>query len=120
MSEKVSARAKASRKAGRVVTLKLKRANHTLISRRLALRDATQMADTIYSVALGLFNQVGKQGPYRLLGVGLADLVPEDAADLSADMLDPKAAQRRQAERATDAIRARFGEDAIRKGRAMQ
>ena len=32
MSEKVSARAKASRKAGRVVTLKLKRANHTLIS----------------------------------------------------------------------------------------
>lgn len=120
MSEKVSDRAKAKARAGRVVTLKLKRSNHTLISRRLALRDATQMADTIYATARGLFDQVGDQGPYRLLGVGLADLVPENAADLSGDFLDPKAAQRRKAERATDKIRARFGSEAILKGRAMR
>ncbi|SHJ95942.1 DNA polymerase-4 [Shimia gijangensis] len=120
LSEKVSDRAKAKSKAGRVVTLKLKRANHSLISRRLALRDATQMADTIYQTARGLFDQVGNQGPYRLLGVGLADLVAEDTGDLSGDLLDPQAAQRRKAERASDTIRGKFGADAILKGRAMR
>lgn len=120
MAEKVSDRAKAKSKAGRVVTLKLKRADHSLISRRIALRDATQMADTLYTTATGLFAQVNDKGPFRLLGVGLADLVTEDNADLSADLLDPKAAQRRKAERATDEIRRKFGSDAILKGRSMR
>ncbi|WP_197918569.1 DNA polymerase IV [Thiosulfatihalobacter marinus] len=120
MAEKVSDRAKAKDKAGRVVTLKLKRANHSLISRRLSLRDPTQMADTLYRTARGLFDQVGNQGPYRLIGVGLADLIAADQADLSGDLLDPHAAQRTRAERATDAIRKRFGTDAILKGRAMR
>ena len=120
MAEKVSDRAKAKDKAGRVVTLKLKRANHSLISRRLSLRDPTQMADTLYRTARGLFDQVGNQGPYRLIGVGLADLIAADQADLSGDLLDPHAAQRTRAERATDEIRKRFGTDAILKGRAMR
>ncbi|GAA6209165.1 DNA polymerase IV [Cognatishimia sp. WU-CL00825] len=120
LSEQVADRAKAKGKAGRVVTLKLKRANFSLISRRLSLRDATQMADTIYQTARGLFDQVGNQGPYRLIGVGISDIVDESIADLSGDFLDPKAAQRRKAERATDAIRARFGSDAIQKGRGIR
>ncbi|SHH40155.1 DNA polymerase IV [Cognatishimia maritima] len=120
LSEQVADRAKAKGKAGRVVTLKLKRANFSLISRRISLRDATQMADTIYHTARGLFDQVGNQGPYRLIGVGISDIVEESAADLSGDLLDPKAAQRRKAERATDKIRERFGSDAILKGRAMR
>ncbi|MEP2534349.1 DNA polymerase IV [Shimia sp.] len=120
MSEKVSDRAKAKDKAGRVVTLKLKRANHSLISRRLSLRDPTQMADTVYRTARGLFDQIGDQGPYRLIGVGLADLVPATQADLSGDLLDPQAVQRAKAERATDAIRKRFGSGAILKGRSMR
>ena len=37
-----------------------------------------------------------------------------------ADLLDPDAAKRAAAERATDAIRARFGKDAIMKGRALR
>ena len=52
--------------------------------------------------------------------VGIADLAPEDQADLSGDLLDPGAARRAKAERATDAIRARFGPDAIVKGRALR
>lgn len=120
LSEKVADRAKAKGKAGRVVTLKLKRANFSLISRRISLRDATQMADTIYHTARGLFDQVGNQGPYRLIGVGLSDILDESGADLSADLLDPMAAKRRKAERATDEIRARFGSDAIQKGRGIR
>ncbi len=120
LAEKVSDRAKARALAGRVVTLKLKRADHKILTRRIALRDPTQLADTLYRTARGLYDQVGDQGPYRLIGCGLSDLVPEDQADLSGDLLDPKAGRRASAERAADKIRARFGTDAIVKGRALR
>ncbi|WP_170366331.1 DNA polymerase IV [Ruegeria arenilitoris] len=120
MAEKVADRAKAKGLAGRVVTLKLKKANHKLLTRRVSLRDATQMADRIYRTARGLFDQVGDQGPYRLLGCGLSDLCAEDQADISGDLLDPGATQRSKAERATDEIRRKYGTDAIVKGRALR
>ncbi|WP_425079323.1 DNA polymerase IV [Ruegeria denitrificans] len=120
MALKVSDRAKAKDLAGRVVTLKLKKANHKVLTRRVSLRDATQIADRIYRTAKGLFDQVGDQGPYRLLGCGLSDLCPADQADISGDLLDPDAVRRSQAERATDQIRQRFGPEAIVKGRALR
>jgi len=120
MSEKVADRAKAKRLAGRVVTLKLKTAQFKLISRRQALRDPTQLADVVYRTARGLMDQVVGSGPYRLLGAGLSDLVTESGADATGDLLDPEAVRRAQAERATDAIRDRFGPDAILKGRSLR
>ncbi len=120
MAEKVSSRAKARDLAGRVVTLKLKRANHTLISKRQSLRHPTQIADTIYRVARSLFDQVGDAGPYRLLGVGISMLTDAGDADREGDLLDPDAVKRAEVERAADAIRARFGKDAIVKGRALR
>lgn len=120
MAEKVADRAKARRLAGRVVTLKLKRADHRLLTRRVSLREPTQMADTLYRRARALFDQVADAGPFRLLGCGLSDLCPESEADKSGDLLDPQAGQRSGAERATDAIRDRFGADAILKGRALR
>ena len=120
MAEKVSDRAKAKGLAGRVVTLKLKRHDHTSLTRRLSLRDPAQLADTIYRVARDLFDQVGDEGPYRLLGCGLSDLCGADEAEVSGDLLDPDARKRGQAERAADAIRDRFGHNAILKGRALR
>ncbi|QPM91824.1 DNA polymerase IV [Pseudooceanicola algae] len=120
LAEKVSDRAKAKDLAGRTVTLKLKQADFALISRRHKMRDASQMADRIYREARGLFDAVGARGPYRLIGVGLSDLLPSSDADRSGDLLDPDATRRGQAERATDAIRAKFGPDAILKGRALR
>ena len=120
LAETVSARAKAKDKAGRVVTLKLKRGNHKLLSKRQSLHQPTQLADTIYRTARALFDQVGDQGPYRLLGVGISELVPGGDADREGDLLDPNAGKRAEAERATDAIRKKFGKDAIKKGRALR
>ena len=120
LAEKVSDRAKARDLAGRVVTLKLKRKDHKSLSRRITLRDPTQIADRIYRTARDLFGQVGPQGPYRLIGVGLSDLVGDADSDLTSDLLDPNAAKRTKAERATDAIRAKFGSDAIVKGRSLR
>lgn len=120
LAEKVSDRAKAKEKAGRVVTLKLKRTDHSALTRRVSLRDATQMADVIYRNARALLDQSAGEGPFRLLGCGISDLVPEAQADATGDLLDPQARQRAGAERASDAIRKKFGDSAILKGRALR
>jgi DNA polymerase-4 len=120
LAEQVADRAKAKSLAGKVVTLKLKRANHTSLTRRLTLNGSTQLADAVYRTAKGLFDQVGDQGPYRLIGCGLSHLVDADGSELAADLLDPNADKRSAAERATDKIRDRFGSDAIKKGRSLR
>ncbi|RVT83260.1 DNA polymerase IV [Rhodobacteraceae bacterium CCMM004] len=120
LSEKVADRAKAKGIAGRIVTLKLKTGDHRLLTRRTTLREPTQIADRIYRTARGLYEPEAGRGPFRLLGVGLSDLGPGDGADLSGDLLDPGAGRRAAAERATDRIRARYGRDAIVKGRALR
>lgn len=120
MAEKVADRAKAKDIAGRAVVLKLKRANHSLITRRMALHRPTQLADTIYRTARALMDPVEAEAPFRLLGCGISDLRPGHENEDSGDLLDPLAAKRGRAERATDDIRARFGNDAIRKGRALR
>ena len=120
LAENVSDRAKAKGKAGRVVTLKLKRANHRILTRQTSLTEPTQIADRIYRTARLLFDQVGDEGPYRLIGVGISHLAEADAADAGGDLLDPQARLRAGAERASDEIRERFGSDAIIKGRALR
>lgn len=120
LAEKIADRAKAKGLAGRVVTLKLKRNDFKLLTRRASLDDGTQIADRIYRMAHALFAQTDHPKPYRLIGLGLSELVPANAADRGGDLLDPDQARRAATERATDTIRARFGADAILKGRALR
>ena len=120
LSEQVADRAKAKRLSGRTVTLKLKKGDFQLVTRRHALSDPTQLTDRIYRAARDLFDHARTTGPFRLIGVGISDLAPEDQADLSQDLLDPEARRRAATERATDAIRAKFGAEAIIKGRALR
>ncbi len=120
LSEQVADRAKAKQLSGRTVTLKLKRGDFQTVTRRHSLSDPTQLTDRIYRAARDLYDHAGTKGPFRLIGVGISDLAAEDQADLSPDLLDPDAATRAKAERAADAIRARFGHEAIIKGRALR
>lgn len=120
LAENVSDRAKARDMAGQVVTLKLKRADFRALSRQSNLGDMTQSADRIYRTARALLDTVLDKGPFRLIGVGLSHIGPAIQTDVTQDLLDPNAEQRRQAEKATDAIRARFGKDAIKKGRGLR
>lgn len=120
LAERVADRAKAKDLAGRTVTLKLRRRDFSLLSRSHRLRDATQIADRLYRAAADLLAGVQEPGPFRLIGVGLADIVPAREADLVGDLLDPEAVKRAGAERAADQIRAKFGRDAIIKGRALR
>ena len=120
LAEKVADRAKAKSQAGRVVTLKLKTGDFKTLSRRITLPDATQSADRIYRTARNLFDQTGNKGPFRLIGVGISEIVSDSEADRAPDLLDPDSGKRIQVEKATDAIRKKFGSDAILKGRSLR
>ena len=120
LSERVSDRAKAMEKAGRIVTLKLKTSDHRIVTRRTSLHQPTQLADTIYRTARALFEKVEVRQAYRLIGVGINGLVTYERSIDAGDLLDPDAGRRELAERATDQIRAKFGEGAIVRGRALR
>ena len=119
MAEKVADRAKAKDYVGRVIVLKLKRADHSLVTRRVTLEEPTQIADKIYRTARGLFDAVDHSSPYRLLGVGLSHLAHAQGG-FSGDLLDPEGERRAKAELATDKIREKFGAEAILKGRSLR
>ncbi len=120
LAEAVADRAKARGLAGRVVTLKLKRADHRILTRRATLAAPVQRAEAIHRHGDALFRRVAEAGPFRLIGVGISGLVvgPEGAEPL--DLADPEAPRRAAAEQAMDRIRARHGAGAIIKGRALR
>ena len=120
LAEAVADQAKAKGLAGRVVVVKLKRADFGLITRRVSLVGPTQTADRIWRAAEAMLAAQPGGVAYRLIGVGLSEIGPDAGADVSDDLLDPDAGKRAAAERATDAIRARFGRDAIIKGRSLR
>jgi DNA polymerase-4 len=118
LSEKVSARAKASEFGGNVVQLKLKTADFKIVTRRHTLDGPTQLARRIFDCAAEMLAGEAKGKRYRLIGVGISSLVPASKCD-EGDLFDPAGSRRDAAERAMDKVRAKFGSAAIRKGRSL-
>lgn len=118
-AERVSTRAKANGMGGRTVTLKLKTANFKTRTRSISLDAPTQLADRIFRVAREALAREAQGTAYRLLGVGIGNLAPEGECD-PADLVDEDAGKRAAAERAIDRVRARFGRDALGKGRSLK
>jgi len=120
LSEKVADRAKAKDVTGRIVTLKVKQSNHQTLTRRTSLQDPTQIADKVYTTARALLENVMDKGPFRLIGVGISHLEDQGGRDSYGDLLDADARQREKAERVSDEIRKKFGDEAIVKGRSLR
>lgn len=121
LAVRVADRAKARTLAGRRVTVKVRTADFRALTRQSALTSPTQLADRIFTTGRALLGLILSQGPFRLVGVGISDLLPEgEGDDASADLLDSQAGARARAERASDRIRARFGADSIAKGRSIR
>jgi DNA polymerase IV len=117
-AERVSARAKAASIGGRTVTLKLKTASFRIKTRCESLDAPTQLSDVIFRVGRALLKREATGTPYRLLGIGLSQIRPVVECD-PPDLLDRDAERRAAAERAMDSVRAKFGKEAVRKGRSM-
>jgi DNA polymerase-4 len=117
-AERVSARAKAKQMAGRTVVLKLKTANFRLRTRSASLDAPTQLADRIFRTARIALKREADGTKFRLLGVGITNLAPASEAD-PGSLIDPVNDKRAAAERAMDRIRAKFGGEAVGKGRGL-
>jgi DNA polymerase-4 len=116
--ERVSARAKAMDLGGRTVTLKLRTAAFKIKTRSVSLDAPTQLADRIFRVAREMLKREIDGTFYRLLGAGLHNIVA--AADCDpADLVDRGAGKRAKAEHAMDKVRAKFGGEALGKGRGL-
>ncbi len=118
LTETVSRRMKRSGIAGNGVTLKLKTADFRIITRSRQLSAPTQLAARIYEVAEPLLLREADGRAYRLIGVGMHDLSPVDAPG-QIDMFGGGAPNSDKVEKALDAVRAKFGEEAVVKGRGF-
>ena len=112
LSEKVSARLKASELAGATVTLKLKTADFRLRTRAQSFGHPTQLAAKIFACGRELLARETNGTKYRLIGIGVSALMPAPPGDI-ADLIDRRSAD---VELAIDQLRARFGDEAVVKG----
>ncbi|MFC6199635.1 DNA polymerase IV [Ponticaulis profundi] len=118
LSEKTAFRAKQAGVQGRVITLKLKTADFKTRTRRLSLHDATQLARIIFQRGRDLLRKEVDGTAFRLLGIGISELEPAQA-DI-ADLIDPGALKRADAERAADKAKLKFGKHIVTTGRGMR
>jgi DNA polymerase-4 len=118
--EKVAVRARAEGVAGRGVALKLKTGDFRQITRRRTLEAPTQTAKTLFTVTRELL--AAELGPnFRLIGVGLSELIETPADARSQDLFgDGDETRARTTERALDSLRARFGPEAVISGRNLK
>ena len=115
LCEKVSSRLKAQGLAGATVTLKLKSADFKIRTRARSVGSPTQLAARIFAAGRDLLkNEIGATR-FRLIGIGVSAL-DETGGDDLADLIDRRTAK---AEHAVDALRSKFGRDAVVKGLAM-
>jgi DNA polymerase-4 len=120
LCERVAERLKVAQLSGNTVTLKLKTARFKLRTRNYTLVQPTQLAETIFRAAEAMLLKEADGTKFRLIGVGADGLVDAGAApqaDLFAAESDSEA-HHAEVEKAMDAVRAKFGRAAIRKGRA--
>ncbi len=116
--ERVSARAKALALGGRTVVLKLKTADFKIRTRSVSLDAPTQLADRIFRVARGALKREADGTAFRLLGAGLHNICAASECDPD-DLVDKGAGKRAKAEHAMDKLRAKFGGEAVGKGRGL-
>lgn len=118
LCERVAAQARSGAVAGRVVTLKLRTTDFKIVTRRRTLPVATQTAHTLFKVGRELLAKEAGGRPWRLIGIGMADLV--DAELAGADFFAAEERKALASERSIDAIRAKFGVGAVTSGRILR
>ena len=115
LSETVSRRLKKAGLSGRTITLKLKTAKFRTMTRSHTLASPTQLADRIFEDGRRMLREVADGTEFRLIGIGVSEFGPEGSPDLT-DLIDTSPARRAAAERAVDAVRDKFGRDAVQRG----
>jgi DNA polymerase-4 len=114
LSERTAARLRAVDAMGRTVSIKVRFADFTTITRSKTLREPTDVARVVYETARALYEALGLQrARIRLVGVRVEGLVATDATPRQL-ALGGAGEEWRAAEQAADRAAARFGAGAVR------
>ena len=119
LSERVGNRLRRQGKQFRCVTLKLRYADFTTITRNQTLSQASDTDQDIFDTGQKLLKKALAQEKQavRLIGIGVSNLT-ESGKQL--DMLDTSAQRQEQLNKAIDRIRKKYGFTAIQTGRTLQ
>jgi DNA polymerase IV len=114
LSAKVTSRMRTARVAGRTVTLKVRFADFTTITRAKTLPEATDVTHQVYRTAADLFLALGLQrARIRLVGVRVEGLVPRESVQRQL-VLGEREHGWAEADRAVDRAARRFGSAVVR------
>ncbi len=109
LATKVTSRMRAAGFQGRTVTITVRFADFTTITRSRTIRDPTDVAQDVYAMAAELFAALGLQrARLRLVGVRVSELCPTDSQPRQLAFDEPEYGWR-EAERAVDRAALRFG-----------
>ena len=117
LSQQVARRLNTANYSGRRVVLKLKSAQHKLLTRSHTLSDPTRLVRRIFETALVMLkNEVAPDRYWRLIGVGVEQLSSADEAD-PLNFADDNLERTIALEDSLNQLRQRHGEDSIISGR---
>ncbi len=114
LCERTAARLRDGGMVGRTVSIKVRFADFTTITRSRTLRDPTDVAAEVFATARALFDALGlDRARLRLIGVRVEGLAEAQTAPRQM-LLGDRVHGRREAEQAADRAAARFGSGAVR------
>ena len=114
LSDKVASRLRSAGLVGRTVSIKVRFADFTTISRSRSLRDATDVSRDIAALARELYDALGLQrARVRLVGVRVEQLSEASSTPVQVALDEPEHGWR-DADRAVDRASARFGAGSVR------
>ena len=118
LAETVARRMKKAGIAGGGVTLKLKTADFRIVTRTRQLGTATQSAEEMFRAAEPLLTREADGRAFRLIGIGAHNLIDADRV-VQGDLFGGIAPDDDRIDEALDAVREKFGDDVIVRGRGF-
>ena len=118
LAETVARRMKKAGVAGEGVTLKLKTEDFRTITRSRRFNIPTHSAEEMFQTAEPLLAHEADGRAFRLIGIGAHDLV-EAGQVLQGDLFAAASPVESRIDKVLDAVRDRFGDDAIVRGRGF-
>jgi DNA polymerase-4 len=119
LCEKLARRLKEHGLGAGGVVLKLKTTRFASRTRAARLSGPTVLPDRLFDLARLLLAKEATGIAFRLIGIGASPLVPGSTADRG-DLADLDTPRRAAAQAAIDALRSRFGDGAIGRGRSLR
>jgi DNA polymerase-4 len=120
LSNKVAKRLRAANYFSRTITIKVRFADFTSVTRSKSLPSSTDLATDIYATSKSLFEAMHLQrARIRLVGVRATGLVPTSESSVQLEFSDRDSGWR-EAEEAMDQVSLKFGNSAVKPARLIK